>query len=300
MAEHHEFRVEEHSRRDHLTTIGISLFLIATITAALLTLPQVRILPVLIASGAAEVVLLSIFVREIRMMVGAISLPVALDTDGVRYASPGEIAWTDVSGIEPVPSRQRVDLLDARGNVRVSLRYDLEDAADLLQFVADMLADRWPKKALPHDFSHRMSWWVMGTGLTPIAVLSAAAYWMRNRSTVEAACLGVIALLVMIYFALWSSSVRSLVVKPDGISVITGITSKGIEFPYVTAIAITLVQQGRIKRRLDVKVTSRDKSEVYVLPRRSDPFEVYATLKAAWEQGRNSAAPLARIPVPAA
>jgi hypothetical protein len=300
MAQHQEFHVEERSRREHLTTLGVSLFFIATITAVLLSVPRLRAVPILIASGAAVVILLSVFLREIRTMVQAVSEPIVIDEQGVRYASPGGIAWTDVAGIEPVPSKQRVDLLDAQGRVRVSLRYDLEDAADLLQFVADMLADRWPKKTLPHDFSHRASWWILGAGVVPMAALSAAAYFMRNRPTIEAACLGAAALLLMGYFAVWNSSVRRIMVKTEGISVTTGITSYALRFPNITAITITVVERGKGRRRLDVKVTSRDKRETYVLPRRCDPFEVYATLKAAWERGRTAAAPLAEIPVSAA
>jgi hypothetical protein len=300
MPEHHEFRVEEHSRREHLTSIGVSLFFIATIAAALLSVPRLRTLPILIACGAAVLVLLLVLLREIRTMIEAVSDPIVIDEQGVRYASPGAIAWTDVAGIEPVLSKQRVDLLDAQGRVRVSLRYDLEDAADLLQFVADMLADRWPKKTLPYDFSYQVSWRMTGAAVAPIAVLGGAASLLRSRPTIETACFGAVALLVMGYIAVWNSSVRRLTVKSDGISVTTGITSKALRFPDVTAIAIALVRQGKGRRRLDVRVTSRDKSETYVLPRSCDPFEIYATLKAAWERGRTASAHLAEIPVSAA
>ncbi len=47
---------------------------------------------------------------------------------------------------------------------------------------------------------------------------------------------------------------------------------------------------GKAERHLDVKVTFRDKSATYVLPWGCDPFDVYATVKAAWERGRTAAA----------
>lgn len=300
MAEHQEFRVEERSRRDHLVTIGTSLLFIAAIAIALLSQPWLRSTPAYVLACVADLVLLWVLVREVRMMLGWIDAPIVIDAHGVRYASPGEIAWTDVAGIEPVPAQQRVDLLDAKGRVRVSLRYDLEDAADLLQFVADMLADRWPQKTLPHDFGYRLSWQMLAAGATPIAVLGTAAYLLRGRPTIELACVGAAASILMGYLAVWTSAIRRLAIRTDGITVTKGTMSSTLNFPNITAIAIALVRRGRSEHRLDVKVTSRDKSATYVLPRRCDPFDVYATLKGAWERGRTSAAPVARIPVPAA
>lgn len=300
MAEHQEFWVEEHSRRDRLVTVGVALCLIAAIAAALVSQPWLKNLTGYAIGTAAMLPLLWVFLRELRMILGAIDAPIVIDANGVRYATPGEIAWSNVAGIEPVPSLQRVDLLDAQGRVHVSLRYDLEDSADLLQFVADMLADRWPQKTLPHDFARRLSWRMVAAGAAPMAALFVAAGLLRGRPTIEAACFGVIAFTFMGYLAAWSSSIRRLAIAADGVTITRGAKSNKLRFPNITAITIALVRRGRNQRRLDVKVTSRDKSETYVLPGRCDPFEVYATLKAAWEQGRTVAAPVARIPVPAA
>lgn len=299
-AEHHEFHVEERAGRDHLFAAGTSLFLMAAIAAALLSQPWLRGSAAYAAGAVACLLLLRMFVREVKIMLDGTSAPVVIDASGVRYASPGEIAWADVVGIEAVPAMQRVDLLDARGEVRVSLRYDLEDAAELLQFVADMLADRWPRKTLPHEFSYRPSWGILGAGAAPVIVLCAAAYWMRSEPTVQLACFAVLALILTGYMVAWSSSVRRLAIRTEGITVIKGTRPVTIQFPSITGLEIALVREGKSKRHLDVKVTSRDKSHVYVLPRCCDPFEVYATVKAAWERGRTAAATLTRIPVPAA
>jgi hypothetical protein len=117
---------------------------------------------------------------------------------------------------------------------------------------------------------------------------------------IEAACLGALALLAMGCLAMWASAIRRLTVGTDGILVTKGTKSEELHFPDIAAVALALVERGKGERRLDIKVTLRDRSEMYVLPRRCDPFDAYATLKRAWEQGRAAAAAAPSIPASAA
>jgi hypothetical protein len=303
MGNHQEFRVEQRSRRDQLTTIGTSLCFIVVIALVLWSQPWLRTRAGYTAGGAIGLFMLWVVLREVQMMISRRNSPVVIDEHGIRYASPGEIAWSDIAGIEPVSAMQRVDLYDSQGQVRVSLRYDLEEAGELVQFVADMLGDRWPQKPLPHEFSPRISPPLLAVGATAVAALGGAAgsaYWMQSRPTIEAACLGALVLVVMGYTAVWASSIRRLTIGTDGISVAKGIKSQGLYFSDIAAVGLVLVERGRGERRLDVKVTLKDESSLYVLPRRCDPFDVYATLKGAWQRGCAAAAAAARIPASAA
>jgi len=122
--------------------------------------------------------------------------PVVIDEQGVHYASPGQITWAEIAGLEPVRSRQRVDLRDAHGRVRVSLPYDLEDAHEVVQFVADMLADRWPEVPLPHEFGQDLPMPTLAAGASAIAALGGAIYLMRGRPLVQLLCAVAMALVV--------------------------------------------------------------------------------------------------------
>src|SRR5690349_14162374 len=139
-----EFRVQEESRRDQLIAIGSSLFFLVVIVVGLVTQAQFRTLLTCAVAVAASIFFVWTLMREAQTILDRKNWPVVIDEQGIRYASPGQIAWTEIVGLEPVPARQRVDLHDAEGRVRVSLPYDLEDANEVVQFVADMLADRWP------------------------------------------------------------------------------------------------------------------------------------------------------------
>ena len=162
-----EFRVQEESRRDQLIAIGSSLFFLAVITAVLWTRPQFRTSFGCAVAAAASLFFVWTLVREMQALSGRKNWPVVIDEQGVHYASPGQITWAEIAGLEPVRSRQRVDLRDAHGRVRVSLPYDLEDAHEVVQFVADMLSDRWPEVPLPHEFGQDLP--------TPMLAAGAAA-----------------------------------------------------------------------------------------------------------------------------
>lgn len=303
MQDNHEFRVERSARRDRMATIGASLGVIVAITLVLWSQPWLRTTAGYAAGGAISLFLLWVLLREVQMILGQPGSPVVIDEHGIRYASPGELAWSGIAGIEEVPAMQRVDLLDADGNARVSLRYDLEEAGELLQFVADMLADRWPPKRLPHEFSYCLSLPLLVVGATAVVSLTAAAgaaYWMHARQIIEVACLGAASLVVTGYLAPWIFSVRRLTIGTDGIIVAKGLKSPGLYFADIAAVALVLVERGKSERSLDVAVTLNDKTTMSVLPRRCDPFDVYATLRRAWQEGRAAAASVVRIPASAA
>src|SRR5260370_13393114 len=150
-----EFRVQEESRRDQLIAIGSSLFFLAVIMAVLWTRPQFRTSFGCAVAGAASLFFVWTLVREMHALSGRKNWPVVIDEQGVHYASPGQITWAEIAGLEPLRSRQRVDLRDTQGRGRVSLPYDLEDAHEVVQFVAVMLPCSLAKAALAHMFVQR-------------------------------------------------------------------------------------------------------------------------------------------------
>src|SRR5260370_13449786 len=176
-----EFRVQEESRRDQVIAIGSSLFFLAVIAAVLWTRPQFRTPFGCAIAAAASLFFFWTLVREMQALSGRKNWPVVIDDQGVHYASPGQITWAEIVGLEPVRSRQRVDLRDAHGRVRVSLPYDLDDAPEVVQFVADMLADRWPELPLPHEFGQDLGTPTLTAGGVAIAAAGGAVLFMRRR-----------------------------------------------------------------------------------------------------------------------
>ncbi len=303
MGEQHEFRVDARARHDQLTAAGASLLFASAIVFAFWSEAWLRTSLGYAAGATIVLFLLWVLVREAQMMIGRRSSPVVLDEQGVRYASPGQIAWTEIAGIEQVPAMQRVDLLDAGGRVRVSLRYDLEEAGALVQFVADMLTARWPHKPLPQEYSYSIPVALMATGGTVLAALggmAGLAYWLGGQQMIEVVCLGALALVTLCYAGIWNSSIRRLTIGSDGIMVAKGIKSQGLYYSDIAAVAIVLAERGRSERYIDVRVALKGKIQVSVLPRGGDPFDVYATLKRAWEEGRAAAAATPSIPASAA
>lgn len=285
-----EFRVAEQSRRGQALAIVASLFFIAAVALALRFEPQLRTPLGYTVAAAVIVFLLWVLVGEVRTGFGRKDTPIIIDEHGVRYVSPGEIAWSEVAGLEPVPAAQRVDLLDKQGRARVSLGYDLEEAEEVIQLVADMLADRWPRKPLPHDFGRRSSRALLAAGVLLIGALGAGMYWVRDRSLVELLCLAALAMLVFGYLVMRVLAVQRLTVSGDGVAVAKGIGRNALSFKEVGAVGLAVVN-GRGERHLDVRLTMRDSgAAVYVLPRDCDPFDVYATVRAAWERSRTAAA----------
>jgi hypothetical protein len=284
-----EFRVQEEFRRDQLIAIGSSLFFLAVIAAVLWTRPQFRTPFGCVIAAAASLFFVWTLVREMQALSGRKNWPVVLDDQGVHYASPGQITWAEIVGLEPVRSRQRVDLRDAHGRVRVSLPYDLEDAHEVVQFVADMLADRWPEVPLPHEFARELPAPILTAGAVLIAVLGGAIYWMRGRPLVQLLCAVAMALVVAAFVARRLRSVRRLTVGKQDLTVAKGTKPHVLNYADIEAVGLFVVG-GKAERHLDVKVTFRDKSATYVLPWGCDPFDVYATVKAAWERGRTAAA----------
>lgn len=303
MADVQEFRVDERSRREQLRTIGASLLFISAIATALWAEPWIRTSLGYAAAAAILLLLLWALVREMQLMRGRPRAPIVIDEHGVRYASPGGVAWSEIAGIEQVVGMQRVDLLDAEGRVRVSLRYDLEEAGALVQFVADMLATRWPDKPLPQEFSYRIPLPLIAVGgaaLAALGGLAGLAYWLGGQQLIEALCLATLAAVGLGYLAIWNSWVRRLTIGTDGIVVARGIKPLGLYFSDIATMGLVLVERGRGERHLDVRVTLGDRTAILVLPRSGDPFDVYATLKRAWEQGRAAAAATPSIPASAA
>jgi hypothetical protein len=283
-----EFRVQEASRRDHLIALGSSLFFLIVISATLWARPQMRTAFVCAVSAAAWLFFAWTMVRELQALLAHKNWPVVIDEHGVRYASPGQITWAEISGLEPVRAHQRVDLRDAQGRVRVSLPYELEDAHEVVQFVADMLADRWPEVQLPHNFVQDPSAPMLAAAATLIAALGGAIYWIRGRPLLQ--LLGAIAMvLVLAAFALWRTrSVRQLTVGKQDLGVTKGMRRRLLNYADIESVGLFVVG-GKAERHLDVKVTFRDSSADYVLPWRCDPFEVYAIVKKSWERGRPNA-----------
>jgi hypothetical protein len=284
-----EFRVQEESRRDQLIAIGSSLFFLAVITAVLWTRPQFRTSFGCAVAGAASLFFVWTLVREMHALSGRKNWPVVIDEQGVHYASPGQITWAEIAGLEPVRSRQRVDLRDAHGRVRVSLPYDLEDAHEVVQFVADMLADRWPEVPLPHEFGQDLGTPTLTAGALAIAALAGAIYLMRGRPLVQLLCAVAMALVVAAFVAWRLRSVRRLTVGKQDLIVTKGTKPRVLNYADIDAVGLFVVA-GKAERHFDVKVTFRDKSATYVLPWGCDPFDVYATVKAAWERARIASA----------
>jgi hypothetical protein len=284
-----EFRVQEESRRDQLIAIGSSLFFLAVITAVLWTRPQFRTSFGCAIAGAASLFFVWTLVREMHALSGRKNWPVVIDEQGVHYASPGQITWAEIAGLEPMRSRQRVDLRDAHGRVRVSLPYDLEDAHEVVQFVADMLADRWPEVPLPHEFGQDLGTPTLTAGAVAIAALGGAIYLMRGRPLVQLLCAVAMALVVAAFVAWRLRSVRRLTVGKQDLIVTKGTKPRVLNYADIDAVGLFVVA-GKAERHFDVKVTFRDKSATYVLPWGCDPFDVYATVKAAWERARTASA----------
>jgi hypothetical protein len=284
-----EFRVQEESRRDQLIAIGSSLFFLAVIAAVLWTRPQFRTPVGCAIAAAASLFFFWTLVREMQALSGRKNWPVVIDDQGVHYASPGQITWAEIVGLEPVRSRQRVDLRDGHGRVRVSLPYDLEDAHEVVQFVADMLADRWPEVPLPHEFGQDLPTPLLTAGAVVIAALGGAIYWMRGRPLVQLLCALAMALVVAAFMAWRLRLVRRLTVGKQDLTVEKGTKPRVLHYADIDAVGLFVVG-GKTERHLDVKVTFSDKSATYVLPWGCDPFDVYATVKAAWERARTVAA----------
>jgi hypothetical protein len=284
-----EFRVQEESRRDQLIAIGSSLCFLAVIAAALWTRPQFRTPFGVVIAAAASLFFVWTLMRELQALLTRRNWPVVIDEYGVHYASPGQITWAEIVGLEPVRTHQRVDLRDAQGRVRVSLPYDLEDAHEVVQFVADMLADRWPEVSLPHDFAQDLPTPIVTVGAALIAVLGGMIYLMRGRPIVQLLCAVAMALIVAAFAAWRLRSVRRLTVGKQDLTLMKGTKPRVLNYADIEAVGLFVVG-GKAERHLDVKVTFTDKSATYVLPWRCDPFDVYATVKAAWERGRTAAA----------
>jgi hypothetical protein len=284
-----EFRVQEQSRRDQLIAIGSSAFFLAVIAGTLWIRPQYRTPLIYTIAAAASLFLTWTLVRELQALSNRRNWPVVIDEHGVHYASPGQITWAEIASVEPVPELQRVDLRDAQGRVRVSIPYDLEDAHEVVQFVADMLADRWPEMPLPHDFSQKPSAPMLMVGAMLIVALAGAIYLMSGRPMVQLLCTGAMAVLLAGYAAWRLRSVRRLTVGKEGLTVVKGTKPRVLSYADVEGVGLS-VMGGKAERHLNVKVTFRDKSATYVLPWRCDPFDVYATVKAAWARGSSAAA----------
>lgn len=284
-----EFRVQEESRRDQLIAIGSSLFFLAVIAGALWTRPQFRTPFGCAIAGAAALFFVWTLVRELQALLTRRNWPVVIDEHGVHYASPGQITWAEIVGVEPVPAHQRVDLRDAQGRVRVSIPYDLEDAHEVVQFVADMLADRWPELPLPHDFAQGLPRPMLAAGAAVVAALGGAIFWMRGRPTIQLACTGAMVLILAAFGAWRLRSVRRLTVGKQDLTVAKGMRQRVFNYADIDAVGLFVVG-GKTERHLDVKITFRDKSATYVLPWHCDPFDVYAIVKVSWERGRTAAA----------
>jgi hypothetical protein len=288
MAAAQEFRVEEESRRDQLISIGASAFFLIVIVAALWKGAQFRTAFGFAFSAAALAFLAWTLVREVQALRGRKNWPVVIDEQGVHYASPGQIAWAEIAGLETRHARQCVDLRDAEGRVRVSLPYDLEDAHEVVQFVADMLSDRWPKLPLPHVFERELPRWILIVAATVIAVLGWGTYLMRHRPLLQLLC--AIVMLLLGAFAAWrAGSVRRLTVGKQDLTVTKGLRSHVFNYADIEGVGLAVVGDSA-ERHLDVKLTFNDKSASHVLPWQCDPFDAYAMVKAAWEGGRKAAA----------
>jgi hypothetical protein len=284
-----EFRVQEESRRDQLITIGSSAFFLIVTVVALWTRPQYRTAFGCSIAAAASLFLAWTLLRELQTLRSRKSWPVIIDDHGVHYASPGQITWAEIGGLEPVRAYQRVDLRDTQGRLRVSLPYELEDAHEVFQFVADMLSDRWPELSLPHVFAQAPPRRTLVAGAALIAVFGTMIFLMRGRPAVQ--LLGAVAMVLLLgAFARWRlRSVRQLTVGKQDLTVARGMRPRVLSYADIEAVGLFVVGS-KAERYLDVKVTFSDKSATYVLPWNCDPFDVYATVKAAWERGRTASA----------
>ena len=289
MAAAQEFRVEEESRRDQLIAIVASAFFLIVIVVALWKERQFRTAFGFAISAAALAFLAWTLLREMQALRGRKNWPVLLDEQGIHYASPGQITWAEIAGLEPRHARQRVDVRDAEGRVRVSLPYDLEDAHEVVQFVADMLSERWPRVPLPHVFERELPRRMVAAAAIAVVVLGGITYLMRHRPLFQLLC-AVAMLLLLGAFAAWRfGSVRRLAIGKQDLTVTKGLRSRVFNYADIQAVGLAVVG-GSAERHLDVKVTFNDKSASYVMPWHCDPFDVYATVKAAWEGGRKAAA----------
>ena len=283
-----EFHVRRDSRRDQLIAIGASLIFVATIATALWSQPQLRSPDVWLFAGAALAFFMWTLTREVRGLLERKNWPVVIDEHGIHYASPGQIGWTEIAGLEPVPTRQCVDLQDAEGRVRVSLPYGLEDAHEVVQFVADMLIDRWPKLPLPYEFAEELPRPMLVGGGLAIAVLVGMMLWMHGRPAMQIP-FGLAIVLMLSALGWWRlRSVRRMKVDRHDLVVVKGIKPRVFSYSDIEAVSLTVIG-GKTERRLDVKVSFHDQTASYVLPWRCDPFEVYATVKAAWEHSHANA-----------
>jgi hypothetical protein len=286
MEEAQKFGVEQKSRRDQAFVVTVCLFFLAGVPVLFWAQPQLRTTPGYAIGAGAFLFCIWTLVRELQVAMKGKSIPLVIDPDGIRYASPGEIAWSEIEGLEPVPSLQRVDLLDKEGNVRVSIRYDLEDAEEIIQFVADVLADRWPHRPLPHDFVDKSLPPMIAVGGLGLTVIAGAAFWMLTGSPLELVGLGALVLIVLAYLLGRARAVQRLIVTNTGVTVARGLGSQVVRFGDAESVGISLVTNLRGERYLDVRMTLPDQRVMRVLPLRCDPFDVYATIKAAFEKHR--------------
>lgn len=294
-----KFGVEQKSRRDQAFVISVSLFFLAAVPVLFWAQPQFRTTPCYAIGAGAFLFCIWALVRELQVAMRAKSIPLVIDPDGIRYASPGEIAWSEIGGLEPVPSLQRVDLLDKEGHACVSIRYDLEDAEEVIQFVADVLADRWPHRPLPHDFIDKSLPPMIAVGALGLTVIAGAIFWMIAGSSLELIGLGALVVMVLAYLLGRARAVQRLIVTNGGVTVAHGLGSQVLRFSDTEAVSIALVTSLRGDRHLDVRITLQDESAVRVLPLRCDPFDVYATIKAAFEKSRGTVPAVRPAPAPA-
>ena len=277
-----EFRVQDDSHRDQLVAIGSILCFLAMIVVVLWARPQFRNLPGFVIGAAASAFLLWMLLREIQAFRMHRSWPVVIDENGVHYASPGKIAWAEIGGLETVGRHQRVDLLDKDGRVRVSIPFDLEDADEVIQFVADVLADRWPRTRLPHDFAEEFPKPLIGAAAAIAALLAIAVLLARGHAMVQLSFAAALLLLGAACGGWWMRCVRRLSVGERELTISRGLRPREFEYADIETVGLRVVGE-KADRRLDVRVTFRDNSAIYVLPWRCDPFEVYVTVKAAYE-----------------
>jgi hypothetical protein len=293
-----EFRVQEESRRDQLIAIGSILCFLAMIAVVLWARPQFRTLPGFGVAAAASAFLIWMLIREIQAFRVNRSWPVIIDEDGVHYASPGQIAWADIGGLETMRRHQRVDLLDKDGRLRVSIPFDLEDADEVIQFVADVLADRWPRMRLPHEFAEEMPKPIIAAATGFAAFLGLAIVLAHGRPEVQLLFAAAIVLFGAACAALWMRCLRRLTVGERELTIARGLRPREFDYADIETVGLRVVGE-KADRRLDVRVTFRDNSATYVLPWQCDPFEVYATVKAAYEAFQASTAERAADPAAA-
>ena len=140
-----EFRVQEESLRDQLIAIGSSLFFLAVITGRLFTRPQFR------TSFGCRLPPRRRCFSSGRWCARCKPCPGAKMARGHRRSrrplrKPRSDHGPRLSASNPAlaPARRSPRCERPRAS---SLPYDLEDAHEVLEFVADMLSDRWPESA---------------------------------------------------------------------------------------------------------------------------------------------------------